>query len=76
MEEKQQQIANRFAEVMRRRRLIYGWTYYELSKRTGVHHAHLCRIESGKNLPRIDTAIKICEALDLRLILTSNLEMV
>lgn len=65
--DKQQQIANRFAEIMRRQRVQVGYSYYELSKRTGIHTAQLIRIESGEHCPRLDTMIKICEALYLRL---------
>lgn len=62
-----QQIANRFAEVIRAKRLQYGWSYYEMSKRTGIHATELIHVESGRHCPRLDTCIKICDALCIRL---------
>lgn len=62
-----QQVANHFAEIVRKERLRAGYSYYELGKRTGITPAQLERIESGRHCPRLDTILKICETLYIRL---------
>lgn len=62
-----QQIANRLAALIREKRLQNGYSYYRLSKMSGVHAVLLARIESGEEAPRLDTLIKICEALCLQI---------
>lgn len=67
MTEERQKIANRFAEILATERKRAGYSYYELSKRSGLTPAQLERIESGRHCPRLDTILKICETLYIRL---------
>lgn len=62
-----QQIANRLAEIVRKRRQMTGWSYYELSKRSGINTSLLIRIESGEGCPRLDTLVKLSTALRFQL---------
>lgn len=67
MTEGKQQIANRIAEIISTARKREGYSYYELSKRTGINTAQLIRIESGENIPRADTLMKICSELAIQI---------
>ena len=40
-----------------------GITATELAKRTGLRQAVLSRYETGKRMPKADTAVKIAKAL-------------
>jgi transcriptional regulator with XRE-family HTH domain len=53
-------VAGHFGRQMRRDRLAHGWSMTELAKHTGIHGAHLGRIESGLRPP----SVKVADALD------------
>lgn len=58
------QIADRVAE--RRREL--GLSQAELARMTGTTQSAIARLESGQRPPRIDTLLRIAEALDAELV--------
>ena len=70
MTEEKQQIANRIAQVISEARMRKNYSCYELSKRTGIHTSQIIRIENGENIPRVDTIMKIFEALSLQVRIT------
>ena len=49
--------------VIRTLRNEAGWTQETLAKRARLSRAHLCRIETGENTPRLDTLARIAKAL-------------
>jgi len=49
--------------VARKRR---GWTQAELAHHAGCHKITVCKLESGKTQPGLHTAIKLAEALGVR----------
>lgn len=67
MEEEKQQIANRIAQIISEARKREGYSCYELSKRTGINSSQIIRIESGENIPRADTLMRICSALAIQI---------
>lgn len=52
------------------RRQELGLSQRELEKLTGVRQESICRIENMKNIPQLDTLIKLMEPLGLRLSVT------
>jgi predicted transcriptional regulator len=58
------QIADRVAE---RRREI-GLSQLELARLTGTTQSAIARLESGQRPPRIDTLLRIADALDAELV--------
>ncbi len=51
-----------------------GMTRYQIAKVSGVSQAQLTRLMQGKQLLRMDTAERIAEALELKIILVSQKE--
>lgn len=49
-----------------------GLSQQRLSEMTGVSKMTILRIENGDNLPNIDTLVKLMDALDLELQLTTR----
>ena len=70
MTEEKQQIANRIAEIISEARMSKNYSRYELSKRTGIDKSQIIRIERGDNIPRVDTLMKIFDALSLQVRIT------
>jgi ribosome-binding protein aMBF1 (putative translation factor) len=56
-----------FAAAVRERRLARGWTYAELSARSGVSGPMLFQIERRKSVPSLTVAEKIAGAFELPL---------
>lgn len=54
------------AKIIERRQEL-GISQRELEKLTGVRQEAICRIENMKNVPQLDTLIKLMEPLGLRL---------
>jgi len=55
----------RFAENTKRLRKEKGWSQTELAERIGAHLAHISRVEAGKYLPSLDTAIKLANVFEV-----------
>ncbi len=53
-------------EIVRGRRKDLKMTQEELGKILGVQKAFISKFESGKRIPRVDTFLRICKALDLK----------
>ncbi|MCL6577747.1 helix-turn-helix transcriptional regulator [Kyrpidia sp.] len=53
------------AMILRRREL--GLTQEQLAEKAGVKQSAIARLETGNAVPRLDTLIRIADALDLRL---------
>ncbi|MBK7360656.1 MAG: helix-turn-helix transcriptional regulator [Saprospiraceae bacterium] len=51
-----------------------GVSQLKLSELTGINQANLSKILSGKNTPTLDTFIKLCQALEIRIFLESKTE--
>jgi len=48
-------------------RLLAGLTQEQLAKKAGLNQSAIARIENDESIPRIDTYIKICNALDYKI---------
>jgi ribosome-binding protein aMBF1 (putative translation factor) len=49
------------------KRITLGLSQRDLEKITGVKQAAICRIENMRNMPQLDTLMKLMEPLGLRL---------
>jgi transcriptional regulator with XRE-family HTH domain len=58
------QVAQQVAE----QRKAHGLSQQELAELTGTTQSAIARLESGGRPPRIDTLLRIAEALDCRLV--------
>lgn len=68
-EKKQIDIMSDLITKIIQRRQELGISQRELEKLTGIKQEAICRIENMKNIPQLDTLIKLLEALGLRLAL-------
>jgi len=59
-------LAEIITKVIRRRQEL-GMSQRDLEKFTGIKQEAICRIEKMKNVPQLDTLIKIMEPLGLKL---------
>lgn len=59
-------LADIIAKIIERRQEM-GISQRDLEKLTGVRQEAICRIENMKNVPQLDTLIKLMEPLGLRL---------
>jgi transcriptional regulator with XRE-family HTH domain len=59
----------RVAEQVAERRKALGLSQKELAELTGTTQSAIARLESGGRPPRIDTLLRIAEALDCELII-------
>lgn len=53
-----------FGRQLRKARLARGWSLDELGQRTGVHPAHLSRVETGHRAPTEKIALACDDAFD------------
>jgi transcriptional regulator with XRE-family HTH domain len=53
-------------------RLEAGLTQEQLAKKAGVNQSAIARIENDDSIPRMDTFIKICKALDHKIEIVDN----
>jgi transcriptional regulator with XRE-family HTH domain len=53
----------RFGLNLRDRRVAAGWSQQELSDRCGLHLTEISRLENGRRNPRLDTIVKVADAL-------------
>lgn len=56
-----------FGEAFRICRKYSGMTRAELSNAAKIPASTIANVEAGRNLPRIDTAMLLLEALDLKM---------
>lgn len=56
-----------FAENVRRLRKDRGWSQTQLADRAGFHLTHINRVEAGKYVPSLDTAVKLAEVFETSL---------
>jgi transcriptional regulator with XRE-family HTH domain len=56
-------VAARFAENLRRIRLIERLSQEEMAQRASLHRTEICLLESGKRVCRIDTLIRLAGAV-------------
>jgi len=59
-------MADIISKIIERRQEL-GISQRDLEKLTGVRQEAICRIENMKNMPQLDTLIKLMEPLGLRL---------
>lgn len=59
-------MADIISKIIERRQEL-GISQRELEKLTGVRQEAICRIENMKNMPQLDTLIKLMEPLGLKL---------
>lgn len=59
-------MADIISKIVERRQEL-GISQRELEKLTGVRQEAICRIENMRNMPQLDTLIKLMEPLGLRL---------
>ncbi|MCA1066167.1 helix-turn-helix transcriptional regulator (plasmid) [Rossellomorea sp. AcN35-11] len=63
MEELLDKFANKLTTVRQKR----GLTKVELAELSGIHAKTISRIENGKNIPKIDTIVKLLTAMGYEL---------
>lgn len=56
-------IAKRIKDL----REIKELSIYDMTKRTGLSHSCILKIEKGERQPNLDTLTKLCEAMDVTL---------
>jgi transcriptional regulator with XRE-family HTH domain len=54
-----------FGVNLRERRTIAGWSQETLSLRCGMHLTEISRLENGHRNPRLDTIVKLADALGI-----------
>jgi len=57
--------AKRFGDVIFRLRTARGWTFADLGKASGMHPDWLCILELGRNVPSLNTILKLAKAFDV-----------
>ena len=60
-------VAHRFGENLRRVRRQTDISQEEVSFRAGLHRTEVGLLERGARVPRIDTLMKLCAALGVRI---------
>jgi transcriptional regulator with XRE-family HTH domain len=57
--------ARRFGAVIFELRARRGWTFADLGKASGMHPDWLCILEFGRNVPSLNTILKLAKAFDI-----------
>ncbi len=65
------QISNIIVKIIEKR-LFLKMSQRELAKKTGIKQPMIARIEKLESIPRLDTLIKILDALDLNISIENN----
>lgn len=65
------QISNIIVKIIEKR-LFLKMSQRELAKKTGIKQPMIARIEKLESIPRLDTLIKILDALDLNISVENN----
>ena len=55
-----------FGQILAQHRRAKGWNLLTLSKRTGMNVSHLSVLESGDNIPSMNTMFLLGEVLGVR----------
>jgi transcriptional regulator with XRE-family HTH domain len=58
-------IAERFAENLKRQRKLTPWSQEELAFRAEIHRTQISQFEGGNRIPRLDTLVKLAGALEI-----------
>jgi transcriptional regulator with XRE-family HTH domain len=59
------QAQRQFGSNLRTRRVAAGWSQQELSDRCELHLTEISRLENGRRNPRLDTIVKLADALQI-----------
>lgn len=57
---------------MTKRRNVLGWSQYRLAKESGLSREAIAKFELGKHMPKLDTLIRLCDALGIEVRLTER----
>lgn len=62
-----QEFRDRFGAHLRQCRQAKGLTIEQLSAKSGITQGNICKTETGKYNPRIDSLVRIADALDMQI---------
>jgi len=63
-----EQEVNEFQMRLASMRVGFGYTQKDLSVRTGIDHAYICRLEKGnRENPSLKILLRLCKGLDCSL---------
>lgn len=62
-----QDFRDQFGAHLRQCRQAKGLTIEQLSARSGITQSNICKTETGKYNPRIDSLVRIADALDMQI---------
>jgi transcriptional regulator with XRE-family HTH domain len=65
-ERRNDSVAEKFGENLRRERVRAGISQAELGLRSDVHTTEVSRLERGLSVPRIDTLVKLATGLGVK----------
>ncbi|WP_270420208.1 helix-turn-helix domain-containing protein [Acidaminococcus massiliensis] len=68
--EKIEEVSNIVSSIIRRRQEL-GISQRTLAERCGIPHSSIARIETLKTTPKLDTLVKLMQALNLKLQVTA-----
>lgn len=55
-----------FGIILRELRNAKGYSQEDLAEKLGAcSHSHICRLESGKKMPKLDMIFRLADALDI-----------
>lgn len=60
-------IARALGHAIHRRRKDNGLNQAQLAEKSGVHETYVSQLERGKNVPSVDIALALCQALGAEL---------
>ena len=58
-----QRVKTAFGKILRRRRILAGYSQRPFSRAVGISNSHMRKIENGETSPTLITFIKICSVL-------------
>ena len=56
-----------YREIIQKKRIEKGLSKYKLAKLVGITQQFMNEIESGRKSPSVETLIKICEVLEIKM---------
>ncbi len=54
-----------FGGIIKRHRIARGWTIRDLARHIGMHATYLGVLESGRNMPSLDTLFDLAHLFDV-----------